>query len=41
MKVLFKLAAVLLACLPLLGPVHTAGADEVMPGVTCDWVGKA
>ena len=31
MKVLFKLAAVLLACLPLLGPVHTAGALDMTP----------
>ena len=41
MKVLFKLAAVLLACLPLLGPIHTAGAGEVMPGGTANWVEKA
>ncbi len=31
MKGIFKLAAVLLACLPLLGPVQTAGADELTP----------
>ena len=31
MKGIFKLAAVLLACMPLLGPVQTAGADELTP----------
>ncbi len=41
MQGIFKMVAVLLACLPLLGPVQTAGADEVMPVVTFDRVGKA
>ena len=41
MKGIFKMVAVLLACLPLLGPIHTAGAGEVMAGVTANWVEKA
>ena len=31
MKGFFTTAAALLACLPLLGPVHTAGADDLAP----------
>ncbi len=31
MKGIFKMVAVLLACLPLLGPIQTAGAGELTP----------